>query len=112
MPSPGLRLIRGIALWKTGRKQQAASSLHTLLEQASAPQAAAGARRSADDALGVLLLTKLATKDEEAQAKQRINDTTSFYLLVAVSRQDPALIPENKRKIVAEAEPFVRNIFP
>ena len=112
VPSPGLRLIRGIALWKTGRNKQAASALHMLLEQASAPDAAVGARRSADDALGVLLLTKLATKDEEAQAKQRINDTASFYLLVAISRQDPALIPENKRKIVSEAEPFVRNIFP
>jgi hypothetical protein len=111
-PSPGLRLIRGIALWKTGRNRQAASALHTLLEQATAPEAGAGGRRSADDALGVLLLTKLATKDDEAQAKARINETTSFYLLVALSRQDAGLIPENKRQIVSQAEPFVRNIFP
>jgi hypothetical protein len=83
-----------------------------LLEQATVPEAGASGRRSADDALGVLLLSKLATKEDEAQAKGRINDTSSFYLLVGLSRLDAALIPENKRQIVSQAEPFVRNIFP
>jgi hypothetical protein len=110
--SPGLRLIRGIALWKVGRNRQAGSALHNLLSDTSGSGESAGAaNRTADDALGVLLLSKLATKDDEARAKERIKKTASFYLLVAVSRLDATLVPENKKQIVAQAETFVRNIF-
>jgi hypothetical protein len=69
----------------------------------------------ADDALGVLLLANLGTAEDEAAARARAGETTSFYLLTALRRQETPtrlLIPPARRESVTQMEPFVRNLFP
>jgi hypothetical protein len=113
-PTPGLRLVNSVALWKTGRPEEARNTLRALSQATPASTNAAKAGAT-DDALGVLLLTGLHEPLDEANARSRGGDTGSFYLLAALARhEDPAhpLIPSNRRDLVAQLTPFVRQIFP
>jgi hypothetical protein len=112
-PAPGVRLVQGVALWKVGRLEEAKVSLRALLSPAPLGSWQEGNRRAADDALGVLLLTGQGDTSDLEQARVRIQDTDSFYLLVAVARRGSAdLIPAPRRAMVKEAEPLLRNLFP
>ena len=113
-PSPGTRLIQGIALAKSGHPRAAQNILRALLREA--PSAAgAGANRSvSDDALGVLLLSGLNDEGEQALAKARAGETNSSYLLVALARREKngaSLLSSAQRQKAEQAEPVVRNIF-
>ena len=108
-PAPGVRLVQAVALWKNGQPQAARGVLHSLLEPA-APE-----KTTADDALGVLSLAGLAETADEVRAQDRVKNTASFYLLVALAGREKAArswIPDARRESALRAEPFVRNIFP
>lgn len=111
-PAPGVRLVQGVALWKTDHLFEAKTVLHSLLEflPAKDTRAAAG-----DDSLGVLLLSGLGDLDDRARARLRVNDTASPYLLVGLARREvasSALIPAAGKETIVRAEPFMRNVFP
>jgi hypothetical protein len=111
-PTPGVRLVQAIALWKSGESTQANDILRSLAD--IRPSMNSDYARS-DDALGVLILTGLETTDDEARAKSRVNDTKSFYLLAALARRENAsarFIPETRRATIAQAQPLVAHIFP
>ncbi|HXU78799.1 MAG TPA: hypothetical protein VN794_19640 [Methylomirabilota bacterium] len=108
-PADSVRLIQAVATWKTGHPE-AARDLLRKLSQAQPAGAAV-----ADDALGVLLLANLGTAEDEAAARARAGETSSFYLLVALRRRETPtrlLIPPARRESVTQMEPFVRNLFP
>jgi hypothetical protein len=110
-PANSVRLIQAVALWKTAHPAEAQSILHALTRT----PARQGSPDIADDALGILLLTNLAGPTDEARARSRANETTSFYLLVALHRRETAseqFIPASRRETVTQTETFVRNIFP
>ena len=114
-PAPGVRLVQAVALWKTDRRQEAVRVLHSLLEVARRQDGAAPSTGSADDSLGVLLLSGLGDVGDEASARLRVNDTASPYLLVGLARREIAsmpLIPASRRGTILQAEPFMQNIFP
>jgi len=57
----------------------------------------------------------LDDKTDREQALLRVDQTASFYLLTALSRRKEiglARLPASRQATVAQAEPFVRNIFP
>jgi 4-amino-4-deoxy-L-arabinose transferase-like glycosyltransferase len=111
-PTAGVRLVYSVALWKTGRSEDAQTVLRSLHE--SEPSTAAGAAVR-DDALGILLLTGLQSPGEENRARLRGGDTESFYLLVALARRETPtqlLIPSARREMVSDLVPFVRQLFP
>jgi hypothetical protein len=113
-PAPGIRLVHSVALWKAGRPEEARNALRAL-SQAAPASTAPGKASTKDDALGVLLLTGLQEPVDEIVARSRVKDTGSFYLLAALARrEEPAhpLIPPDRRNLVAELTPFVRQIFP
>jgi hypothetical protein len=108
-PADSVRLIQAVATWKTGHPEAA----RDLLRKVSQAQPAGAA--VADDALGVLLLANLGTAEDEAAARARAGETSSFYLLVALRRRETPtrlLIPPARRESVTQMEPFVRNLFP
>jgi hypothetical protein len=110
-PAAGVRLVQAVALWKTGQGAEAREILRALA--AAAGPAPAGA--SADDALGVLLLTGLADPGDEPRAAALAGRTTSLYLLTALGRRESAtarLVPETRRPTLGQFEAFVKNIFP
>ena len=109
-PSSGVRLAQAVALWKCGRTQDARDLLRSMAEADQRQR-----RASSDDALGVLLLTGLAEAGDEERAALRVNESTSFYLLAAWGRRDSGAkwqVPATRRDAVAQAEPFVKNLFP
>jgi hypothetical protein len=111
--APGVNLVGAVALWKIGQIMKATEILHSL---AHPP---AGRNRNqdmvADDAIGILLLTRLDTPEDDQLAQARVKETDSFYLLVAMLRRDTpehAMLPANRRDAALQAAPFVKNIFP
>jgi hypothetical protein len=112
LPAKAVRLVQGIAWWKLGAREYARDLLRALADSARNESAD---QRTRDDALGALLLAGLADSSEEAQAVHRVEQTQSFYMLVAVSRRETAtshLVPPERRRAVMEAEPIVSNVFP
>jgi hypothetical protein len=113
-PAPGVRLVQGVSLWKSGQSTEAQTVLHSLIQTNLADSATAISTTS-DDSLGVLLLSGLDDKTDREQALLRADQTASFYLLTALSRRKDiglAQLPASRQATVAQAEPFVRNIFP
>ena len=114
-PTARIRLVYSVALWKTGRPEDARAVLRTLCELEPLTSTANARGTVMDDALGILLLAELQDPGDEARARLRGADTASFYLLVALARRETPtqlLIPSGKRETVSELEPFVRQIFP
>jgi hypothetical protein len=112
-PSPGVRLVGAVALWKIGQTQHAEHALRLLTQLSN--QAGSAAAPVPDDALGVLLLAGLARPEDVHLAQDGAKDTKSFYLLVALLRRDTPdhpMLPGNRREAATQAEPFVKNIFP
>src|SRR5262249_43699911 len=109
-PASGVRLIKGIALWKTRHSAEAEEVLRAL----GGTDSSNGKNASGDDALGVLMLARLAKAEDIIRAKSRINESTSFYLLTGLARQGGASesISEALRPAIAQAQPLVANIFP
>ena len=105
-PASGVRLVEGIALWKIGQSAKAEEVLRTLAGSSNV--------KIGDDALGVLMLTRLAKTEDIIRAKSRINEATSFYLLTGLARQAGGTksIPEALRPVIAQSQPLVANIFP
>jgi hypothetical protein len=103
-----------VSLWKSGQSTEAQTVLHSLIQTNLADSATAISTTS-DDSLGVLLLSGLDDKTDREQALLRADQTASFYLLTALSRRKDiglAQLPASRQATVAQAEPFVRNIFP
>ena len=113
-PAPSIRLVQAVALWKSGRPEEARKALHALSR--SAPNSTTAVKATmTDDALGVLLLAGLQEPADEARARSRVGETGSFYLLAALARRenpDQPLIPAARRGMVSELAPFVSQIFP
>jgi hypothetical protein len=110
-PANSVRLIQAVAGWKTGHVEEASDLLRRLTQTRQAGVLAP----VADDALGILLLTKLARPEEETLARERADETTSFYLLAGLRRRETPtllLVPSARRESVTQMEPFIRNIFP
>ena len=110
-PAKSVRLVQAIVLWKLGNAEQARKVLRSLQESSPSDP---GSERIRDDALGVLLLAGLGDPRDQSQAERSVDQTSSFYLLVALSRQETAArqLSPSRRTAVTEAEPLVRNIFP
>ena len=114
-PAPGVRLVQGVALWKIGQPAEAKKVLASLLDQTStAPGRDSFSSTTSDDSLGVLLLTTMDDANADELIKERLNKTTSFYLLVGIERRQSAFprIPDARMAMAVQAEPFVHNIFP
>jgi 4-amino-4-deoxy-L-arabinose transferase-like glycosyltransferase len=114
-PSSGTRLVQGIALWKIGHEQEAREVLASLAGEGQKGSNQRTGGSVGDDALGVLLLSGLANEKEERLSRMRGADTSSFYLLIALARNqsgEQPVVPENRERLVLQSQPFVRNIFP
>lgn len=112
-PAATVRLVQGVALWKTGNTNQARAVLSELAAGKGIAAASAGSS-TADDALGVLLLTRLAELPDLEQARKRLATTRSFYLMSAAARQNgwADLVSNQQREVVKQVEPYVRRLFP
>jgi len=108
-PATAVRLVQAIAWWKIGAADEARNALRALQTPVQNEQPT---QRARDDALGVLLLAGLGDQKDQALAEQRLQQTKSFYLLVAISRHETNSLPPNQRSAASEAEPIVRNLFP
>jgi hypothetical protein len=114
-PSPGTKLVQGVALWKIGHNEEARKVLASLAGEGQKGSNQRTGGSVSDDALGVLLLSGLANETEEKLAQARFADTSSFYLLVALARNQPPgqpVVPGNRERSMRQSLPFVRNIFP
>jgi hypothetical protein len=113
-PAASTKLIQAVALWKTGRLTQARNLLQELKSRNYVSPGHQNDATIADDALGVLLLAGLGDAEDRVLARNRAQTTASFYLLSALARAEDTfqLVPISRRRLVADLEPNVGQIFP
>jgi hypothetical protein len=116
-PAESVQVVHAVALWKKGQTVEAQQTLRSLVDGAGRAAQSSATRtalwtRAADDALGILLLTRLERPGDLVNASQRAQSTSSFYLLAASETRGDANLPKTtgQKQLVEQATPLLQNL--